>query len=74
LETLIKRLNVEFDATKRNDMLKQVQEIFRKEVPITFIVGRYWSAAVNADFASYVPTHDVDHYIVTKDTAPVAKK
>jgi ABC-type transport system substrate-binding protein len=73
LETLIKRLNVEFDATRRNDMLKQVQEIFRREVPITFVVGRYWSAAVNADFASYVPTHDVDHYIVTKDVAPVAR-
>ena len=70
LDTLIKRLNVEFDATRRNDMLKQVQELFRREVPITFIVGRYWSAAVNADFGSYVPTHDVDHYIVTKDVAP----
>ena len=74
LESLIKRLNVEFDAGKRNDMLKQVQEIFRKDVPITFIVGRYWSVALNADFANYVPTHDVDHYIVTKDVAPVAKK
>ena len=74
LETLIRRLNVEFDANRRNDMLKQVQEIFRQEVPITFIVGRFWSVAVGADFGSYVPTHDVDHYIVTKDVAASAKK
>lgn len=71
---MIKRLNVEFDASRRNELLKQVQEIFRRDVPITFIVGRFWSVAVGADFGSYVPTHDVDHYIVTKDVAPVAKK
>jgi peptide/nickel transport system substrate-binding protein len=71
LEALIRRLNVEFDANRRNEMLKQAQEIFRREVPITW---RYWSAAVNADFGSYVPTHDVDHYIVTKDVAPVARR
>ena len=74
LEALIKRLNVEFEANRRNELLKQVQEIFRREVPITFIVSRSWSAAVNADFASYTPTHEADHYIVTKDVAPVAKR
>jgi peptide/nickel transport system substrate-binding protein len=74
LDSLVKKLNTEFDATRRNEMLKQVQEIFRKEVPITFIVGRYWSAALNADFANYVPTHDVDHYLVTKDVAPAKGK
>ena len=68
MDGLIKRLNVEFDATRRNDLLKQLQEVFRKDVPITFAVSRHWSAAVNADFAGYVPTHDDDHYIVTKDT------
>jgi peptide/nickel transport system substrate-binding protein len=70
LDALIRRLNVEFDADRRDDLLKQVQELFRREVPITFIVGRFWSAAVNADFGAYVPAHDVDHYIVTKDVAP----
>lgn len=74
LDGLIKRLNVEFDAGRRNDLLKQIQEIFRRDVPITFTVARFWAVAVNADFAEYVPTHDVDHYIVTRDTAPAAKK
>jgi peptide/nickel transport system substrate-binding protein len=74
LDDLIKKLNAEFDAARRDAMLKQVQEVFRREVPITFVVGRFWSVAVNADLAGYVPTHDVDHYIVTKDMAPVAKK
>ena len=74
LDGLIKRLNVEFDANKRNDLLKQVQEVFRKEVPITFTVSKQWSAAVNADFANYVAPHDNHAYVVTKDTTPVAKK
>lgn len=74
LDRLIQQLNVEFDANKRNDLLKQVQEYFRREVPITFTVTRMWSVVVNDDFADYVPTHDVDHYIVRKDVAPAAKK
>ncbi|MGH2371177.1 MAG: ABC transporter substrate-binding protein, partial [Chloroflexota bacterium] len=74
LDGLIKRLSVEFDANRRNEMLHQVQELFRRDVPITFAVSRPWSVAVNAAFADYVPTPDVDHYIVTKDTAPAAKK
>lgn len=73
LDGLIKRLNVEFDANKRNEMLKQVQEIFRRDVPMTFATGRYWAVAVNNDFSTYVPTHDVDHYIVTKDVVPAVK-
>jgi hypothetical protein len=43
-------------------------------VPITFAVSRPWSAALSADFADYVPTGDVDHYIVTRDTAPAARR
>jgi ABC-type transport system substrate-binding protein len=69
LDGLIKRLSVEFDAGRRDDLLKQVQEVFRRDVPITFTVGRMWSVAVGDAFADYVPTHDVDHYIVPKDTA-----
>ena len=74
LDGLIKRLNVEFDAAKRTDMLKQVQEIFRRDVPITFTVSKQWSAAVGADFSDYVAPHDNHAYVVTKDTAPAAKK
>jgi peptide/nickel transport system substrate-binding protein len=74
MDGVIKRLNVEFDATKRNDLLKQLQEAFRKDVPITFTVSKQWSAAVNADFGSYVAPHDNHAYVVTKDTAPGAKK
>jgi peptide/nickel transport system substrate-binding protein len=74
LDTLIRRLNVEFDANRRNDLLKQAQEIFRTHVPITFTVSRQWAVAVTDDFADYVPTHDVDHYIVRKDIAPASKK
>lgn len=69
MDVLIKRLNVEFNPSVRNDLLKQVQETFQRDVPITFTVGRYWAVAVNGNFADYVPTHDVDHYLVTKDTA-----
>jgi peptide/nickel transport system substrate-binding protein len=74
LDGLIKRLNVEFDGAKRNDMLKQLQEVFRRDVPITFTVSKQWSAAVNADFADYVAPHDNHAYVVTKDTAPAVKK
>ena len=70
LDGLIQRLSVEFDAARRNDLLKQVQEDFREEVPITFAVARQWAVALNDDFADYEPTHDVDHYIVRKDVAP----
>ena len=73
LDGVIKRLNTEFDAARRNDLMKQVQEHFRKEVPITFTVARTWAVALNRDFGNYVPTHDVDHYIVTEDVAPAAK-
>lgn len=74
LDLLIDRLSVEFDAERRNEMLRQVQEIFRRDVPITFTVSRPWSVTVNTDFAEYQPTPDVDHYIVTKDTAASAKR
>jgi peptide/nickel transport system substrate-binding protein len=74
LDELIRQVNVEFDATRRNGALRQIQDYFRAQVPITFTVSRLWSVAVNDVFADYVPTHEVDHYIVTKDTAPVAKK
>jgi hypothetical protein len=43
-------------------------------VPITFTVSKQWSAAVNADFGSYVAPHDNHAYVVTKDTAPGARK
>ncbi|HEX2038067.1 MAG TPA: ABC transporter substrate-binding protein [Chloroflexota bacterium] len=74
LDRLIQQLNVEFDATRRVELLKDVQEIFRRDVPITFTVSRQWAVVVNDAFAAYVPTHDVDHYIVTKDVAPAARK
>ncbi|HEV2123012.1 MAG TPA: ABC transporter substrate-binding protein, partial [Chloroflexota bacterium] len=62
LDRLIQQLNVDFDANRRNELLKQVQEYFRREVPITFTVSRQWAVALNDRFADYVPTHDVDHY------------
>jgi ABC-type transport system substrate-binding protein len=74
LDALIQRLNVEFDANRRNELLRQVQEVFRRDVPITFTVSRRWSATVNADFADYVASHDNHAHVVTKDTAPVVKK
>jgi peptide/nickel transport system substrate-binding protein len=74
LDALIKRLNVEFDVDRRNDLLKQVQQLFQRDVPITFTVSKHWSAAVNADYADYVPSHDNHAYVVTKDTAPVARR
>jgi peptide/nickel transport system substrate-binding protein len=74
LDGLIKRVSVEFDSARRVDLMKQIQEVFRRDVPVTFAVSRPWSAALNADFADYVPTGDVDHYIVTRDTAPAAKR
>jgi peptide/nickel transport system substrate-binding protein len=74
LDTLIKRLNVEFDVNRRNDLLKQLQQVFQRDIPITFTVSKHWSAAVNADFADYVPSHDNHAYVVTKDTAPSARK
>ena len=72
LDRLIQQLSVELDAGRRNDLLKQVQEHFRREVPITFTVARQWAVALNDAFAGYEPTHDVDHYIVRKDIAPGA--
>ena len=71
---MIRRLNVEFDAGKRADLLRQVQEVFRRDVPITFTASKRWSATVNADFADYVSPHDNHAYVVTKDTAPAGKK
>lgn len=74
LDGLIRRLNVEFDAGKRNELLRQVQEVFRRDVPITFTASKRWSATVNADFSDYVSPHDNHAYVVTKDTAPAGKK
>ena len=73
LDGIIRRLNVEFDERARLDLLRQVQERFRQDVPITFTVSKRWSATVNADYADYVPPHDNHAYVVTKETAPVAQ-
>jgi len=70
LDGLIKRLNVEFDVNRRNDLMKQVQQIFQRDVPITFTVSKHWSAAVGPDYADFIPSHDNHAYVVSKDTAP----
>jgi len=74
LDALIRRLNVEFDERARTDQLRQVQEHFRKDVPITFSVSKRWSAAVVDAYSDYVASHDNHAYVVTKDTAPAPGK
>jgi hypothetical protein len=50
-----------------------VQEIFARDLMITFVVSKHWSAAVNADFKDYVPPVWIGEGVVTKDTAPTAR-
>lgn len=70
LDGLIKRVRAAFDPDQRDDLLRQIQHLFARDVPITFTVSRPWSVALNQTFAGYVPTSMVDHYIVTKETRP----
>jgi hypothetical protein len=65
---------VEFDERARADQLRQVQEHFRREVPITFGVSKRWSATVVDAYSDYVASHDNHAYVVTKDTAPAPGK
>jgi peptide/nickel transport system substrate-binding protein len=70
LDRAIAALGREFDASRRTQLLRQVQELFARDVVITFAVSKHWSAAVNTDFKDYVPPVWVGEGIVTKDTAP----
>jgi peptide/nickel transport system substrate-binding protein len=74
LDRAITALGREFDAAKRAQLLRQVQELFARDVPITFVVSKHWSAAVNADFRDYTPPVWIGEGVVTKDTAPAARR
>lgn len=73
-DDIIRRLNTEFDANRRTELLKQFQEYLSTEVPITFVTSRPWAVAVNEEFRDYQLGVDVDHYIVRKELAPSPKK
>ncbi len=68
LDELIDQLNREFDTEQRTRLLRQVQELFARDVPVTFAVGYPPAVVVNEAFATYEPPHHVHTYIVTHDT------
>jgi peptide/nickel transport system substrate-binding protein len=70
LDGLIAKLGSEFSPSARADLMKQMQQQFAKDLPVTFVLGSGWMTVANDAYSNYVPGQHVHTYMVGTQTAP----